>query len=246
MSFVIEHHVFDRHVVLAHGGDDVIGFGKDHAWIILALQHHQRLGDLVGMENRRDGNEHVALALGIADFLIQRLAETFPVRRNAFQRAQPVADAEQVDANLELVGLESQRGQRHVTAVAATHDADAFAVDVIERLQVLLRLDAILQRLVAMLLVIGGKEALAVTRAAAIVDAEHDITVVGEELGNRVVAARGLSAGTTMHQHQCRQLVGSRRLMRFPEDVRNLHAVEALEAHDAGIDQLGGFDLRAQ
>ena len=246
VSFIVEDDIFDRHVVLAHGGDDVIGFGKNHARIVLALQHHQRLGDLVGVEQRRDGNEHVALAFRIADFLIERLAETFPVRRNAFQRAQPVADAEQVDANLEFARLECQRGQCHVTAVAATHDADAFAVDVIERLQVLLRLDAILQRLVAVLLVIGGKEGLAVTRAAAIVDAEHDITVVGEELGDRVVATRGLPAGATVHKYQGRQFVRGSGLMRFPQDVRDLHAIEALETHDAGIDQLARLDLRAQ
>ncbi len=99
-----------------------------------------------------------------ADFLIERFAKTLPVRRNAFQRAQPVADAEDVDADLEFFRLERERRQRHIAAVATTHDADAVRVDVVERLQVLLRIDAIPKRFATMFAIVGRKKRLAVAR----------------------------------------------------------------------------------
>ena len=81
------------------------------------------------------------------------------------QRAQPVGDAEDVDADGELLGPEGQRREHHVAAVAAAHDADPLGVDVraVPASFFLLSTQSP-QRLAAVLAVVGGEEGLAVAR----------------------------------------------------------------------------------
>ena len=127
---------------------------------------------LLGVEERRDRLEHLAVLGRVADLLVERLPLGLPVGRDALQRAQPVRDAEDVDADGELLGLEGQRRQDHVAAVAAADDADPVGVDVrAGSARYALGLDAVAQRLAAVLAVVGGEERLAVARAAAVVDA---------------------------------------------------------------------------
>ncbi len=58
--------------------------------------------------------------------------------------------------------------------------------------------------------------------------------------------ARGLPARSAMHPHQRRRLAARRCLVRLPQDVRDGHAVEALEPHHARIDQVRRVDRRIQ
>ena len=50
MAFVSEHDVLDRHAVLLHRRDDLVGLGLDDARVVRALEHDQRLADLVRVE----------------------------------------------------------------------------------------------------------------------------------------------------------------------------------------------------
>ena len=83
----------------------------------------------------------MSLAVGgrVAHLVVERLLEGFPPRRNARERAHPVHDAEDVDADIERFRLERQRRADHVAAVGAADDADVFAVDPVERCEVVLR-----------------------------------------------------------------------------------------------------------
>ena len=94
----------------------------------------------------------------------------------------------------ELLGLERQGRQDHVAAVAAADDPDPVGVDVRQAGEVLLALDAVAERLAAVLAVVGGEERLAVARAAPVVDPEHGVAVVDQVLDERAVALACLPA----------------------------------------------------
>ena len=108
----------------------------------------------------------------------------------------------------------------------------AVAVHVGQARQILLRVHAIPQRLAAVLLVVGGKERLAVSRAAAIVDAEDDVAVVDEVLDHRAVTGRGLSARAAMHPHDRRRLARGVAWCGFHRMFGIVHPVARLEADD--------------
>src|SRR5262249_56880336 len=85
-------------------------------------------------------------------------------------------------------------------------------------LEVLLRGDAVLQRLVPVLLVVGREEGLAVAGAAAVVDPEDGVAVVDEVLDVGVVGAARLSARPAVDPHQRRRLRLRRGRVRLFED----------------------------
>mmetsp|Transcript_61330 Transcript_61330/g.144966 ORF Transcript_61330/g.144966 Transcript_61330/m.144966 type:complete len:401 (+) Transcript_61330:1400-2602(+) len=246
VALIVEHQVIHRHAVLLDRGDDVIALGLDDARVVGALDDHQRLADLLGMEERRRGDQELAVLHRVADLLVERLAEALPVGRDALQRADPVGHTEDVDADLEGLGPEGQRGQHHIAAIAAADDADALGVDDAGAGQEGLGLDAIPQRLAAMLAVIGREEALAIARAAAVVDAQHRVAVVDEILHQGRVAAHRLAARAAMDPDDGRHLVAGRGFLGQHEDRGDDQAVEAAEADDGCIDQLLRVDLLGQ
>ena len=111
---------------------DLVGIGLDHARIVRALQDNERLGDLIGVEERRNFAQHFHLRIWIADLRVERFPLRLPVRRDALERSDPIRHAEYVHACREFFGLKGQRRQDHVTAVGATHDPDFLSVHVIE------------------------------------------------------------------------------------------------------------------
>ena len=70
--------------------------------------------------------------------------------------------------------------------------------------------------------------------------------MIGQELREDVVRARGLAARTAMDQQQRRCLALRRRLMRLPQDVGDDQAIACLEAHHAGVDQIVGIQPAAE
>jgi len=106
----------------------------------------------------------VSFAVGfrVAHFVVQSFLEGFPPRRDAGQRADPVHHTENIDADVERFGFECQRRPYHVAAVGTADDADTAAVDPVERCQVALRADDILEVHVAVTPVVHVEERLAV------------------------------------------------------------------------------------
>src|SRR5262249_9448355 len=94
-----------------------------------------------------------------------------------------------------------------------------------------------------MLAIVSRIEALAVSGAAAIVDAKDDVAVIYEVLSQRIVADARLPAGSAVNQEHRGRLVLRRGPERLVQDVRNGQAVEGPEAHDLGRDQIPRVDL---
>ena len=246
VAFVGEDHVFHGDVVGLDRGNDLVGFHFQHARVVGALQHHQRLVDVAGMEQRADAHQALLVGHRIAEFSVQGRALGFPPGRDAFQRAQPVGHAKDVDADGEGIRAEAERRQRHVAAVAATDDADAAGVDHAGADQHLLALDHVVEIGFAVATVIGGIEALAIAGAAAIVDGIDGIAVVDQILHQRRVVQARLATGATMHPDHRRHLGGRTGAVRQVQDSGDFQPVVAGEAHDFAFDQILNIDGRVQ
>ena len=70
------------HIVGADGGDEFVALDLQHAWIVRALDHEQRLPDVCGMEERRDAAVTFGVGRGIAHLVVERFAERGPPRRD--------------------------------------------------------------------------------------------------------------------------------------------------------------------
>src|SRR3546814_17914231 len=95
----------------------------------------------------------------------------------------------------------------HVAAVRTADDADAIGVNPVERGEVLLRVDDVLQVHFAVLPVVHVAEGLAVAGRAAVVGREPRVAVVHQVLDGGGVAAAALAARATVHPYQRRHLV---------------------------------------
>ena len=93
-----------------------------------------------------------------------------------------------------------------------------------------------------MLLVVGRVEALAVARAAAVVDAEDDVAVVDEVLDVGAVLEPRLSTRAAVDPHERGSLGLGRGLPGLVEDVGDLHPIEGFEAHDLRLDEIRRID----
>ena len=162
------------------------------------------------------------------------------------QGADPIRNAKQIDARVEFLRLKRQRREHHVTAVGSAQDADFLSVNKIKGLQIFLRLDAIPERLAAMLLVVGFVERLAVTARAAVVHVEHRVTVIYEILNARDVRHPRLSARSTVHAHDRRHFVLRRRAVRLIKNRRNFDPIERFVAHDLRVGEIGRANLGIQ
>jgi hypothetical protein len=197
VAFVGEDDVLHGHVVFLDGGYDFIAFHLEHAWVIGALQYHDRILDLVGVEEGADIVEaHGIGGGGVAHFGVEGLAEALPVGWDGFEGAQPVGDAEDVHAHFEFAGGEGHRRHGHVAAVAAANDADFGGVDVFLGLEPFFAPNAVLEVLVAVVAVVHFEEGLAIAIAAAVVDGEDGIAMVDQGIGSAqsslcVTARRG-------------------------------------------------------
>ena len=98
----------------------------------------------------------------------------------------------------------------------------------------------------AVLLVVGGVERLAVAGAAAVVDPDHDVAVVDEELDVGAVGAPRLSARSAVDPDEGRSLRVRRCLVRLVEDVRDGQPVERRKAHDLRVDEVRGIHVLGQ
>src|SRR6185437_4867590 len=125
-------------------------------------------------------------------------------------------------------------------------NADLLLINVAERREILLRLDAIPQRLTTVLAVVSREERLAITTRAAIVHAENHVAVVHEILRQRVVTNARLPAWTTMNHQQRRNFIRRTRILRLVKNRGNLDAVKRLVPNHAGIDEIRRIDLRIQ
>src|SRR5262245_24268012 len=165
VALVGEEHVLDRDAVLADRGGDLLALRLEHARVVLALDDEQGPPDLRGVDQRRARLQARPVGGGIAELGVERVAELGPPGRDALERADPVRDAEDVDADVERVRREGERGANHVAAVAAADDADALAVDPVERLEPAARVDAVLQvDLADEVALLGGRVAVDKTR----------------------------------------------------------------------------------
>src|ERR1700693_769767 len=99
VPFVGEDDVLDRHAVLPGGGDDVVGLRLYDPRVVGPLQDHERLLYLIGVDERRDGEQHFAVFHRVADLLVERLALRLPPLRDRFEGPDPVGDAEEIDAH---------------------------------------------------------------------------------------------------------------------------------------------------
>src|SRR5262245_58042614 len=121
----------------------------------------------MGMEERRNALKVLALSLGVANLLIERLPTRFPPGRNAFEGADPVGNAKDIDTDGHFLRTEGQRRKGHITAVAAANDADLAGIDCTRGNEIFFSPDTIVEIGFAMLKVGCLEEALAVTAAAA-------------------------------------------------------------------------------
>ena len=169
-----------------------------------------------------------------------------PPWRDRFQRAHPVGDAEDVDAGGELFRTEGEGCGDHVAAIGAAHDGDLVALHPVERLQVLLAVDDVVEIDLAMLLVIHVVEGLAVAGRAAVVHAQHGDAVVGEVLVHRRIALAVLSAGAAMDVDDGGHFGIGARALRLEQDGRDVEAVEALVADDFAVNEHGFVDGRVE
>src|SRR5258708_6076689 len=243
VPFVGEDDIFDGDPVLLDCGHDVVRFRLDHAGVIRALQNDQRLLDLVRMEEGRDVEQHVPLLDRIANLFIEGDALRLPPGRDALKRPHPVRDAEEIHTDIKHVGLKGQPSQDHVAAVATPDDADPALVHVGEGGEIFLGLHTVPQGLVPVLLVVRGEKALSIAGATPVVDAENDVAMVHEVLDEGAVALSGLATGAAVDPNEGGGLGLRRGLLRLPEHVRNLHAVERLEAHDLRLYEVLRVDL---
>ena len=148
--------------------------------------------------------------------------------------------------DLERIGLERERGEHHVAAVAAADDADPGRVHVAGADQHPLARDDVAQIGLAVLPVVHREEGLAVAGAAAVVDVEDHVAVVHQRLRQGEVADLRLAARPAVHQHDRRRLRVRRRLVRSIEQARDLEAVVRLEAHHRWHHQVLAPDVRVQ
>ncbi len=246
MSFVGEDNVFDGDVVLLHGGDEFVAFDLQHARIVLALDDEQRLHDVGGVEQRRD--TRVAFGVGgrVAHLVKERLFLGAPPCGDFLQRARPVGDAEDVDAGVEFFWAEGEGCGDHVAAVGPAHDGDLVFLHPVERLQVLLAMDDVVEIDFAVLLVVHVEEGLAVARRAAVVHAQDGVAVVGEVLVHRRITLAVLTAGSAVNVHDSGDGVLGARAFRLEQDGRDIEAVEALVANDFSFNEHLLVDRRVE
>src|SRR3546814_18096644 len=91
-----------------------------------------------------------------------------------------------VDDGVEHSRVERERGAHHVAAVRTADDADAIGVNPVERGEVLLRVDDVLQVHFAVLPVVHVEEALAVAGRAAVVGREPSVEIGRASCRDRV------------------------------------------------------------
>src|SRR6059036_1920352 len=101
-----------------------------------------------------------------------KFAHECPIETHLKILKQPlqIGGTEEVDPDIENIGLERERGQRHITAVTRPDDSDTIRIHVRERAEVFLCFNPIPERFATMLLVIGGFKAPAEPRAATEID----------------------------------------------------------------------------
>src|SRR5215213_2032914 len=92
VPLVVEDDVLDDAALLPDGLDYLVRLGLDAARVVGALNDDERLRDLVGVEERRGLAQELQLRRGVADLLVERLAERLPVGRDGLERAHPVRD----------------------------------------------------------------------------------------------------------------------------------------------------------
>ena len=162
------------------------------------------------------------------------------------ERPHPVGDPEEVHARLERIGLEGERGQHHVAAVAPADDPDPGRVHVAGAGQHPLARDHVAEVGLAVLPVVHGVEGLAVAAAAAVVDVEDHVAVVHQRLDQGEIAHLGLASGPAVDHDDGRRLRLGRRLVRPVEQAGDLETVVGAEAHHLRHHQVLATDLGVQ
>ena len=247
MALVGKHHVLRHAAAPPHRLHDLVGLDLQHTGIVRSLEHEQGPADLVRVEQRRDAVQpHRVRAVGIAHLGIERLAERFPPRRDAAQRAHPVRDPEQIDAGREHLRAERHGREREIPAVAATHDRDAACVHVAQRREVALRPHQVVQVGLAVPLVIQLVERLAVAARAAIVHRQHDIAMIRDVLHEGVVPDARLSPRAAVDPQRRRHAGRRGRLERPVEQGRDGEPVVRRKPHHLRLDQVRGIQVGAQ
>src|SRR5947208_7276480 len=160
-----------------------------------------------GVEMTRYTVQLHTVHLRITNHRIQSRTELLPPCRNAHQCPYPVRDAEQIHSHLERVRLESQCGERHVSAVAAADYSDPLWIDHACCDKQVFAGDNVAEVSLAVPAVVHLVKCFSIARAAAIVDVEDEITVIDEPLGERGIADLCLTARSSMHQYESRRFV---------------------------------------
>jgi hypothetical protein len=100
------------------------------AWVVFALQNDEAFGDFIRVKERRSRAQHLDLFRRIADLGVERFAFRFPVGGILCRVRTRVGDAEDIDADGELLGLKGKRSQDHIAAVRVSHAADLLGRDI--------------------------------------------------------------------------------------------------------------------
>ncbi|VWX62389.1 conserved hypothetical protein [Burkholderiales bacterium 8X] len=240
MALVRKAQVLDRAPEATQFGDHFLRILAQHAHVVAAMHHQQRRGDAIDLRDRRVG-EHLGPVDRVADVAIEALEEmpVAPERRPVLDHPRPVRHADQVDAASIGMRFLDQLSQHREAAEAGAHDRNAGRIGnaAIDRPLHAFG-DVALARAVVFARA-GPHEVAAVAAGAAVVDLEHRVAAVGQELvavvaGCAPSVAHAPGPAVDAHHHRHRP-GGSAR----PGDV-------AVDRQAVGGLEVEGFDRREQ
>src|SRR6516165_4824055 len=111
-----------------------------------------------------------------------------PIFRPVLDQAHHVGNADPVDRGDEDVGSERGARERRIAAIARAHDRDAFGIGNAALDRPTHAVDQVVVHLAGELARAGEQELASVSGRAAVIDLQHGVAAVGEELDRRIVA----------------------------------------------------------
>ena len=92
VTFIWEHQVFDRQVILPHGLDDLVAFGLFNAWIIGALSDEEGALDAVGLKEGRTFFKELLFVLQVSYPLVKEALGWIPVGWDCLEIGDKIRD----------------------------------------------------------------------------------------------------------------------------------------------------------
>ena len=242
MAFVPGHQVPDVAAVVAHDVQHLLRFGDRHARVVQPLDDEQRLGDPLGVVQRRDALQegvHVRIAL----VAILHPAQVAAVVLGVGQEGDEVGDADDVDAAQQPVAIVGHGRQHHIAAVGAAIDHHAVGVQVGPGGDPVQQRADVAHRILPLEAVVQAHIGAAVAGRAAHVGGDDGKAQLGHpELHGRRIAGPILAFRPAVDHHDDRV----RPLVRRLENERRnglraaVGTVEGGKADQLGLDEAGG------